>query len=342
MVKVATGSNKQFSLVVEDFARIPGEVMKLRAIDAAFDGAVIMISRMNITVLRGGPGLEREVSLVSGAAVAQGLREAGHVVFEADISPDDLVALNTPCDCVFPVLHGQFGEDGQLQEILELRQIPFVGSGSKASKLAIDKFATKQTWQAAGLPTPPFHVARVGGDQTLGSISPPCVVKSLWSGSSIGVFICHDKQTAQIRLQEILDRDGIALVEQFIDGIELTVGVLDDVALPPIRIAYENGFFDYDAKYSQGGARHEFETTLPESLIGRIRADVLKAHRVIGCRQLSRTDVMVSRAGEVFLIEINTIPGFTPRSLLPEAADKAGIPFVQLVDGLVKGARRGA
>jgi D-alanine-D-alanine ligase len=294
---------------------------------------------MRVTVLYGGPSSEREVSLVSGKAVADGLRQAGHEVFESDVSPTDLSGLDKPCDVVFPVLHGAFGEDGQLQAILESRGIPFVGSGSEASKVAIDKVATKRVWMMNGLQTPAFHLA-TREDPSLGNMHAPCVVKSLRGGSSIGVHVIPDvdDDAASKVVREIVAAEGEAMIEQFIRGTEITVGILEERALPPIRIVYEKGFFDFKAKYSPtGGAKHDFETGLAPALVEQIQRAVEEAHAAIGCRDLSRTDVLIDRAtSQFYLIEINTLPGFTPRSLLPEAAAKTGIAFPQLVDRLVR------
>src|SRR5256714_5962699 len=143
---------------------------------------------MRITVLYGGPSAEREVSLVSGKAVIEGLRSMGHDVFPSDVSPTDLSGLDRPADVIFPVLHGEFGESGELQEILEHRNLPFVGSGSKASRLGMDKLATKQAWEAAGLPTPRYRVIRRG--EPIGDVPQACVVKAIASGSSIDVYVC--------------------------------------------------------------------------------------------------------------------------------------------------------
>lgn len=288
---------------------------------------------MRITVLRGGPSNEREVSLKSGAAVAEALRKAGHEVVESDVSPTDLSGLDHPCDVVFPVLHGAFGEDGQLQAILEERKLKFVGSDSRSSKIAIDKLETKRRWQAIGLPTPAFHVA-TRTDRTLGSVGAPCVVKALCSGSSVGVYVCKTAAEALRRVEELLATDEQVLIEQFIAGTEITIGIFEERPLPPIRIVYDKGYFDYDAKYSTNGAGHSFDTGLSVDLIRRIQSDVVKGHQHIGCRDLSRTDVMIDAEGKHFLIEINTLPGFTERSLLPEAAAKAGWDFVTLVDRL--------
>jgi D-alanine-D-alanine ligase len=292
-------------------------------------------SKFRVTVLLGGPSSEREVSLKSGRAVADALRQAGHDVYESDIGPDDLAGLDHPCDVVFPVLHGAFGEDGQVQAILEARGVRYVGSDAASSRIAIDKVATKRAWLAAGIPTPAFHVA-TRSDRSLGPVRGMCVVKSIASGSSIGVFVCQGTDEAMKHMNDIVDADGQAMIEQFIAGTEITVGVLFDEPLPPIRIVYAQGFFDYQAKYSAGGAEHRFETGLSDALVGEIQQTVLKGHRVIGCRDLSRTDVMIDAEGRFYLIEINTLPGFTSRSLLPEAAAKAGVDFVTLVDRLVR------
>jgi D-alanine-D-alanine ligase len=293
---------------------------------------------MRITVLRGGPSAEREISLVSGAAVADGLRQAGHQVFESDIEPDDLSALLHPVDVIFPVLHGQFGESGELQEILEQRRLRFVGSGSRASRIGIDKIATKEAWRSAGLPTPDWKVIRRG--DALPAIDSSCVVKAIGSGSSIDVHVCKAPAEAPAQaaeaLRRVLARHERAMVERYIDGIELTVGILEETALAPIRIVPRGEFFDFDAKYKSAETEHRFDTGLPEAVVEQVKSLAERAHRAIGCRDLSRVDVMIDRQNNPLLIEINTMPGFTPRSLLPEAAAKAGIAFVELVDRLVR------
>ncbi|HRK29507.1 MAG TPA: D-alanine--D-alanine ligase [Tepidisphaeraceae bacterium] len=295
---------------------------------------------MQITVLRGGPSAEREISLISGAAVADGLRQAGHVVFESDISPTELSGLDHPADVIFPVLHGAFGESGELQEILEQRRLRFVGSGSRASRIGIDKIATKEVWKASGLPTPAWNTVRRG--ETYPTIDGPCVVKAIGSGSSIDVFVCkapaEAPANASAALAQVLARHDRALVEQFINGIELTVGILEDRALAPIRIVPKSEFFDFEAKYKSSETEHRFETGLPSDVVKLVQDLAFDAHNVVGCRDLSRVDVIVDNQNRPYLIEINTLPGFTPKSLLPEAAAHAGIPFAALVDRLARGA----
>lgn len=294
---------------------------------------------MNLTVLYGGPSAEREVSLVSGKAVIEALRQAGHTVFASDVSPTDLSGLDHPADVIFPVLHGEFGESGELQAILEQRGLPFVGSGSQASRLGMNKLETKRVWEAAGLPTPPWHLAEAQPpDSARGPwrIGAPCVVKALASGSSIDVFVCKTEPQANQACQKVLAAHGKALIEKFIEGVELTVGILEERALHPIRITTSREFFDFQAKYVGNDAQHHFDLNLPEPVVAQVKDLALKAHQAVECRDLSRVDVIIDREMQPWLLEINTIPGFTPKSLLPEMAAHEGISFVELVDRLVK------
>lgn len=295
---------------------------------------------MNVTVLFGGPSAEREVSLVSGRAVATALKESGHHVFAADISPSDLSALDQPADVIFPVLHGQWGESGELQQILEERDLPFVGSGSKASRRGMNKIEAKKIWHEAGLPSPAYAVltrefCKGRNFQSMGLPS-PCVIKAPDSGSSIDVFICKFSEQAEEALAAVLSRHDSALVEQFIDGPEITVGLLEEEPLAPILIKVQREFFDYDAKYKGCGTEHLFETGLPDNVLAQCRILARQGNDLLGCRDLARVDIMLDSELNPYLLEINTIPGFTPRSLLPEAAAHAGIPFAQLVDRLVR------
>jgi D-alanine-D-alanine ligase len=265
----------------------------------------------------------------------------GHEVFASDVSPDDLCGLDHPCDVVFPVLHGAFGESGELQEILEHRGLPFVGSGSVASRLGMDKAQTKRAWRAAGLPTPAWEVINRAAPAT--TLAPPCVVKPIDSGSSLDVVICHDQLEADLACDRVLRNHEEALVERFIDGPEITVGLLEEEPLDPIRILVTREFFDYDAKYRGCGTEHHFNLGLPRGPSERCRELAREANRVLGCRDLARVDIMFDGQLEPYLLEINTLPGFTPMSLLPEAAAHAGVSFGQLVDRLVRRAHaRGA
>ena len=290
---------------------------------------------MRVTVLLGGPSNEREVSLSSGRAVAEALVAAGHTVHAADIRPGDLSALDIACDVIFPVLHGEFGEDGQLQAILEQRNLPFVGSGSTACRLGMDKVASKRAWRDASLATPAWEtITRAAPAATLPA---PCVVKPIAGGSSIDVAICKTQLDADLACDRVLSSHEEAMVEQFIEGPELTIGILEGRALDPIRIVCKRTFFDYDAKYkSECGTEHHFDLKLPESVDRRCRELAVEANRIIGCRDLARVDFMIDKQHNPWLLEINMIPGFTPTSLLPEAAAHGGISFPQLVDRLVQ------
>ncbi len=240
---------------------------------------------MKVTVLYGGPSAERAVSLVSGSAVIEGLKSMGHEVFGSDVSPTDLSGLDHPADVIFPVLHGQFGESGELQEILEARGLPFVGSGSAASRLGMDKVATKLAWESAGLPTAEYAVLTTD-DRHSPLLSRPCVVKAISSGSSIDVYVCKKPQTCEVEAKKAVDlivaKHGRALVEKFIDGIELTVGLLEEQPLAPIRIVPKREFFDYEAKYKASDTEHRFELGLPDDLIRNIRELARHANAVIG------------------------------------------------------------
>jgi D-alanine-D-alanine ligase len=299
---------------------------------------------MRVTVLAGGPSNEREISLTSGRAVAAALKEAGHQVHLADAEPRDLSALGVPTDVIFPVLHGEWGESGELQEILETFDFPFVGSGSAASRLGMNKVETKRLWQLAGLPTPPF---RLIDTPSVRQAPGPCVVKPVSGGSSIDCFLRKTAPEATADVSEpvsyLVAKYGHCMIEQYIDGWELTVGILFDKALPPIWIDPGEGqWFDYQQKYSPRGAAHRFDLppVLDEHGVARLQQMCLEAHQIIGARDLSRVDVMIDRAGTPFLLEINTMPGFTGRSLLPDAARHAGMSFAELCDALVNRAAR--
>jgi D-alanine-D-alanine ligase len=302
---------------------------------------------MNVTVLYGGPSAEREVSLVSGKSVIEGLKQAGHTVHPSDVSPTDLSFLQVKADVIFPVLHGNFGESGELQEILESNKLPFVGSGSKASRIGIDKSATKRVWEAAGLPTPPYQVITRAdaASKKWHALGSKAAVKALDSGSSIDVHICKTQEDIDQSVAAILAKHEKVLVEKFVKGPELTVGLLEDKPLAPILIVPKKEFFDYEAKYQRNDTEHRFDTGLPEGVIVHVQSLVERANAAVGARDLARIDVLLDESDNLkpYLIEINTLPGFTPKSLLPEAAAHAGLPFPQLVDRLVKRAHaRGA
>ncbi|MBN2210175.1 MAG: D-alanine--D-alanine ligase [Sedimentisphaerales bacterium] len=304
---------------------------------------------LNITVLRGGPGSEREVSLQSGAAVARALRSVGHKVFEADITPDDLSALDYPADVIFGVLHGEFGEDGQLQAILEQRSLRFVGSDAAASRLTIDKHAAKLCVAQAGVQTPQevFFPAneytdtasdRLNAqiDQAIARLKLPLVIKPGCEGSSVGVVITRDADQVYQATHECLKNYGDCLLEQFIAGRELTVGILGQMPLPVLEIKPAVGFYDYHAKYETDDTSYLFDVGLEITELQEIQADALTAFNALGCRDLARIDFIRDSAGGLWFLEANTIPGFTSHSLLPKAAAHIGISFPELCDRIVR------
>lgn len=304
--------------------------------------------KLDITLLCGGISAEREISLLTGTQIAEALRTAGHRVWQSDIAPDNLSALDhRPCDLIFPALHGLFGEDGQLQTILEQRGIPFVGSGSAASRLGMDKAATKSCLLEHNVPTPKWQVVyrHKFTDAWTGAngVGYPCVIKPIGEGSSVGCKICTNLEQAREHLQALLPKYPAMLVEKFVDGRELTVGILDGKTLPVIMIKPATAFYDYKAKYDRNDTQYMFDIPLPEGVLDQVRHAALETHRFVGCRHLSRVDIMVDQhTWQAYVLEINTMPGFTSHSLVPKAAAQAGIKFTDLCDRLVRLALRDA
>ncbi|NLX14460.1 MAG: D-alanine--D-alanine ligase [Phycisphaerales bacterium] len=294
--------------------------------------------KLAITVLMGGPGSEREVSLNSGRRVTEALRALGHDVYSADIQPDDLSALERPMDMVFLALHGEFGEDGQVQQVLEQRGIKYSGSGPRASALAMDKVAAKCRFIEAHVPTPRFDVVspqRV--DKVLEHWTCPVVVKPSAQGSSVDCLIVRQPEELRGVLEDMTRRYDRCLLEEFIQGPELTVGILGEAALPPIQIQTRRDFYNYEAKYLDNDTEYRFDIDLPDAVLARIRDMSVQAHLALGCRDFSRVDWMVdSRTLEPYVLEINTIPGLTDHSLLPKAARQAGLSFEMLCQRIVE------
>ena len=305
-------------------------------------GSYVPTDLLDITVLMGGPGSEREVSLVSGRAVADALARAGHRVTAADITPDDTSALDRDgADAVFIALHGAFGEDGQVQQLCEDRGIAYVGSGPVASKLAMDKHASKLLFRDAGLLTPEWATFETGGAQAsqadpLGKFPPPCVLKPVDGGSSVDITIARDPAARGRALGELLATYGRAMVETYIPGREMTVGILADQPLPLVEIVPAQEFYDYFAKYEDEGTEYITDPELPADVAQRLQADALRAHECLGCRDFSRVDFLLADDGRAYVLEVNTIPGFTGHSLLPKAAAAAGVSFEALCDRLVR------
>jgi D-alanine-D-alanine ligase len=293
--------------------------------------------KLKIAVLMGGPSAEREVSLRSGTAVANALTVTGAKVVPMDIR-DATFTIPANVDVAFLVLHGTFGEDGALQRILEERGIAYTGSGTEASALAFDKVAAKQSFLIAGIPTPAYEVfenTQPNGAR-LARLGFPVVVKPSRQGSSVGISIVQ-QEAAFPEACELAGRyDSRLLAEQFISGRELTVGILDGRPLPVVEIRPKHPFFTYEAKYTKGETDYLVPASLDKDVEFQAKSIALRAHDCLGCRDYSRVDLMLSQSGELFVLEVNTIPGFTETSLLPKAARAAGIEFPDLCARLVQ------
>ena len=279
-----------------------------------------------VAVLAGGKSAERPVSLKSGAAVHQALRNLGliaELVDPADKSVDTLKGF----DAAFIALHGRGGEDGVIQGVLEHLGIPYTGSGVMASAIGMDKVRTKQLWKGAGLPTPAFYVA---GREEL-ELGFPLMIKPAHEGSSIGMAKADNAEQLAAALEEAGKFDSDVLVEAWVNGPEYTVALLGDEALPAIRLKTPHAFYDFEAKYQSDSTEYLCPAGLDEADEKAIRQLALTAFRVAGCRGWGRVDVMRDAEGQWQLLEVNTVPGMTDHSLVPMAAKAAGRDFDALV-----------
>lgn len=296
---------------------------------------------VRVAVLMGGPSAEREVSLMSGREVARALEAGGFPVEQIDLHPSEVDALERrPMDVAFIALHGTFGEDGTLQRRLEELGVLYVGSGSRASRTAMDKVASKQAFLAAGIPTPPWTVvhrddadAQLRAFRTLG---PEVVVKPIDEGSSIAVTLAPDEPAYRRGLEAVFAIRERALVETLVRGRELTVGVLHHDGLPVVEIVPHQSFYNYDAKYFDDTTEYRVHPSLPPGTEQAVRRWAVAAHRALGCRDFSRVDLILDSCGAAHVLEVNTIPGFTTHSLLPKSAGGAGVDFVTLCRVIVE------
>ena len=293
-----------------------------------------------IAVLMGGLSAEREVSLKSGAAVHQALLAGGYHAVAIDVGRDlAAVLVQEKVEAAFIALHGRYGEDGCVQGLLELMQIPYTGSGVLASALAMHKLYSKQTFTSAGILTAPFHHFRRGEQVRLDALSfgLPLVVKPVQEGSSVGVSIVREAGQLEAALAEAFRHDAEILVEQYIKGQEVQVGILDDRPIGAIEIVPKNEFYDFEAKYTDGMAEHIFPARLEPASYAQALQVGLAAHTALGCSGYSRVDLLVTESGEGYVLEVNTLPGMTALSLLPEIAAKgAGLPFETLVERIIE------
>jgi D-alanine-D-alanine ligase len=294
----------------------------------------------SVVVLMGGWSSEREVSLVSGAAVADALRAAGYRVTAIDVQRDVgavLTRLTPRPDAVFNALHGRYGEDGCVQGLLDILGLPYTHSGLLASALAMHKPMAQRLFADAGIAVAEHRI--VSREQVMGGdVMPrPYVIKPLNEGSSVGVRIVREGDNLTIVREGDWPYGGEVMVERFIEGRELTVAVMGDRALAVTEITTHRGFYDYDAKYAEGGSRHVIPAEIePEVYDAAQRVSVL-AHRTLGCRGVSRADFRYD-GRTLYMLEVNTQPGMTPTSLVPEQAAYAGISFQELVSWMVENA----
>lgn len=291
-----------------------------------------------IAVLMGGPGSERDVSMATGKGVAKALRSLGAEVSEIDVRGADF-ELPGGVELAFIALHGTFGEDGQVQRILEERGIPYTGEGVAESELAFDKIRSKEAFREHGIATPYWQIITASQHPT---IPIPIVIKAPRQGSTVGVHIIRNEREIDAAIADASTYDRELLVEKFIAGRELTIGILGEQALPIIEIIPRGGFYDFTNKYpflnpsAGGGAEHVCPAKLPEEQTQALQELALRAHRALGLKVYSRVDVMLPETGEASVLEVNTIPGMTEASLLPEAAAAAGISYPELCARIIE------
>ncbi|MBN2714856.1 MAG: D-alanine--D-alanine ligase [Deltaproteobacteria bacterium] len=294
-----------------------------------------------IGVLYGGISRERDVSLAGGTAVADALRQNGFEVVPIDVTHDlDVQLRSAKIDAAFIVLHGRYGEDGTVQGMLEMMRIPYTGSGVLASALAMDKALTRRVLSDAGVRVAAGVVITDVNNRTVPqTLSLPVVVKPVEEGSSVGVAIAKTDEEYSKAVQSAFDCSKRVLVEQFVPGKEIQVAVLDDTVLGAVEVVPHKEFYDYEAKYAPGGSTHHIPPRLSKTQIEKICVAGKTAFTAVGCAGAARIDFILTPDDEVVCLEINTIPGMTPTSLLPEIAAHAGMNFQQLVTTLANRAR---
>ena len=304
----------------------------------------LLINRKKFAVLTGGIGRERDISIQSGTCVAEAMKKAGLNTMTFDIRPDNMKILeDKSIDVFFLALHGKFGEDGQLQQILEDKSLIYTGSGPEASRLAFDKMAGKKAFIKAGIQTPPAVIFNGSTDaekmgKQLRELGNRYVIKPIRQGSSVGVSIVDELQKAIAAGRDVLKEFGDCMVEKFIAGRELTVGVLCGEALPIIEIRPKSSFYDYRAKYVDEQTEFLFDTITDAALTQRIQKTALDCFNALGCRHMARVDLISGEDGKLYVLEVNTIPGFTTHSLLPKAAAKSGLTMSDLCVKIIEAA----
>jgi D-alanine-D-alanine ligase len=291
--------------------------------------------KLNITVMLGGPSAEREVSLRSGAQVANALRSLGHEVHEVDPRTEEW-RLPEGTDLVFLALHGTYGEDGTVQRRLEELGVPYTGCDPEASRIGFDKYLTKQRCMDAGVPTARFMLIDSATTSWPMGWNPPVVLKPARQGSSVGLQFVERVSDWSKALAEAMRYDTQVLMEEKIAGRECTVGILADRPLPIVEVRPKTGIYDYQTKYTAGTTEYFCPAPFDEATASRVQAAALGAFRAIGGRDYSRVDVIVKPDGEPVVLEVNTLPGMTETSLLPKAAAAGGIGYAELCQRMVE------
>ena len=296
-----------------------------------------------VGVLLGGLSSEREISLRTGEAVLAALTARGHAAVPIYVDRDVDVALRQErIDAAFIALHGRGGEDGCVQGLLELLGIPYTGSGVLASALAMHKGKAKELFRLHNLPTPAYYTLTAAeahdAHDIHGDFGFPCVVKPIREGSSVGVSICRTPDELAPAIERALCFDDELLVERFISGQEVSVAIVGDRALGAVEIAPRDGFYDYGNKYTRGATDYYVPPRLSPERYRGVLVQALRAHTALGCRGATRVDAIVSESGNEFILEVNTVPGLTPTSLVPKIADAAGISFGELCEMMLAGA----
>lgn len=298
-----------------------------------------MLTEKKIGVLMGGISAEREVSLRSGMAALGALRSLGYNAIGIDAGRDICSVLSKEkVEVAFLALHGGFGEDGSIQGLLDVMGIPYTGSGVLASALAMDKAASKIVFIHHGIPTPRFEVARSVQEALKSPLieAPAFVVKPVREGSSVGVGIVRERQGLEDALRSALSFGGGAVIEEYIEGKEVQIGILGGRALGGVEVRPKRGFYDYEAKYTPGLTEYILPPELDERTYERAKDAALRAHTALGCRGGTRVDLLIERGGNPFVLEVNTIPGMTETSLLPKIARLAGMDFPSLMESMLK------
>ncbi|MGK0188297.1 MAG: D-alanine-D-alanine ligase [Verrucomicrobiales bacterium] len=294
------------------------------------------IKGKRIAVLKGGPGSEREVSLASAKSVCEALASKGVTVIDVDVRGEDF-KIPEPVDIAFNVIHGTFGEDGRLQRILEEMGIPYTGAGVASSETAFDKILSKKRFIESSVPTPAFELFVVGQSESI-AMELPFVIKPPREGSSVGVHIIRDQSEVAAAIEDAKKYDQIILIEPFVSGKELTVGVLGKRALPVVHIQPKSGFYDMTNKYpwmsedQNAGSDYIVPAELSAETTRRVTEAAVQAHQSLGIEIYSRVDLLLDEDEQPWVLEVNTIPGMTSTSLLPKAAAAVGIDFAELCE----------